>query len=291
MVDRLYDTLEARIEQWRTEKEEKGSASLMSRFSGEAKEKRREELKERIRLAYSIADAMEYLHSLNIIFRDLKPDNIGFTKDGQLKLFDFGLAKELKEEDKQESGAYDLTGNTGSRRYMAPEVAKEAPYDKSVDVYSFGILLWELCSAEKPFFGYSSNKHMHRVVLAGERPKMDSQHTSDWPENLQWLMNHCWHSSASLRPTFSDVKQVLKDILNGKDKLPKRLASISSEEEEQDNDGQNKKDRIIRTSFTGLFRSPKNNQSKSTGGKANLGDIRPAEKSERSRTWSFSLLR
>jgi hypothetical protein len=136
---------------------------------------------------------------------------------------------------------------------------------------------------------------MHRVVLAGERPKMDSQHTSDWPDNLQWLMDHCWHSSASLRPTFSDVKHVLKDILNGKEKLPERLASISSqeeeEEEEQDNDGQIKKDRIIRASFTGLFRSAKNNRSKSTGGKANLGDIRPAEKSERSRTWSFSLLR
>ena len=75
---------------------------------------------------------------------------------------------------------------------MAPEIAKDCPYDKSVDVYSFGILLWEMCAAEKPFYGYSSGKHMQLVVIGGERPKMDSQHTSNWPMNLQWLMKRCW---------------------------------------------------------------------------------------------------
>ena len=123
VVDRLYDTLERKLEDWREEQEE-NAGSLLSRFSSDFKERKKKELMKRIRIAYSIANAMEYLHSLNIVYRDLKPDNIGFDKDGVLKLFDFGLAKELKPEDEKPDGRYELTGNTGSRRYMAPEVAK-----------------------------------------------------------------------------------------------------------------------------------------------------------------------
>ena len=108
-----------------------------------------------------------------------------------------------------------------SRRYMAPEVAREAHYNQSVDVYSFGILLWELCSAEKPFYGYSSNKHMQQVVIGGERPSMDSNHTSHWPANLQWLMNHCWSPFPITRPSFSVILEILQDILDGKESVPK----------------------------------------------------------------------
>jgi serine/threonine protein kinase len=79
--------------------------------------KERAELLERIQIAYAIADAMEYLHdTVGIVFRDLKPDNIGFDKTGTLKLFDFGLAKELKPGLEKVDGRYQLTGNTG--RYI-----------------------------------------------------------------------------------------------------------------------------------------------------------------------------
>ena len=87
--------------------------------------------------------------------RAQKPENIGFTKEGVLKLFDFGLAKELKPHRRLPDGTYQLTGNTGSRRYMAPEVAGVRPYNLSVDAYSFGILLWELSALEKPFDGFT----------------------------------------------------------------------------------------------------------------------------------------
>ena len=58
-----------------------------------------------------------------IAFEILKPDNIGFDVRGDIKIFDFGLAKELHPDDKMENGLYNLTGDTGSPRYMAPEVA------------------------------------------------------------------------------------------------------------------------------------------------------------------------
>lgn len=70
-------------------------------------------------------------------------------------MFDFGLAKELKPHRRLADGTYQLTGNTGSRRYMAPEVATVRPYNLSVDAYSFGILLWELSALEKPFDGFT----------------------------------------------------------------------------------------------------------------------------------------
>jgi serine/threonine protein kinase len=85
--------------------------------------------KERMTVALDMAKAIKYLHDSGIIYRDLKPDNIGFAESGQLKLFDFGLAKRLEGVEKTRGGFYNLTGNTGSLRYMAPEVANDEPYD------------------------------------------------------------------------------------------------------------------------------------------------------------------
>jgi serine/threonine protein kinase len=215
VIDRLYDTLEKRILQWALE-QEKHSGNLLTRRTADFREHKRLELMERLRVSFSIADAMEYLHGKNIVYRDLKPDNCGFDKEGVVKLFDFGLAKELKPSRSNGLGQYVLSGNTGSRRYMAPEVAKTLPYNTTVDVYSFGILLWEVCSTEKPFFEYSCAKHMQRVVLGGERPLMDAKHTTNWPLSLQWLMTRCWSSDPTERPTFTIVKETLRDILTDK---------------------------------------------------------------------------
>lgn len=100
-------------------------------------------------------------------------------------------------------------------------VAKDHPYNKSVDVYSFGILLWELCSLEKPFSGYTSKKHMNNVVLGGERPKMDSSHTSNWPVQLQHLIKSCWSAFPDTRPSFTEIRDTLEKCLEGADSIEK----------------------------------------------------------------------
>ena len=97
---------------------------------------------------------------------------------------------------------------------MAPEVAAEEPYDTSVDVYSFGILLHELTSLEKPFDGYSATRHMREVVMGGQRPRLDTPSTSWFPVKLQWLIKKCWSAKRSDRPTFSVIKQALVDIVS-----------------------------------------------------------------------------
>lgn len=84
VIDFLASILESRIEQWR---ETADHGTLLSRLSHEFKEKRRLALLDRLKVAIDLTDAMIYLHSLNIIFRDLKPDNIGFDTSGTLKLY------------------------------------------------------------------------------------------------------------------------------------------------------------------------------------------------------------
>jgi len=118
VIDRLYDTLDDRIHRWADADDKQRPAFLLKRWSSDNRERKRKQLAERIGIAYMIADAMENLHSLNITFRDLKPDNIGFDARDNVKLFDFGLATELKPGQERDDGTYELTGNTGSKRYM-----------------------------------------------------------------------------------------------------------------------------------------------------------------------------
>lgn len=91
-------------------------------------------------------------------------------------------------------------------------VALDQGYDKSVDVYSFGILLWEICTLEKPFKGYCSKKHLTNVIQGDERPKMDHHHTALWPVNLQWLIKSCWSREPEDRPSFNIANATLVEV-------------------------------------------------------------------------------
>ena len=145
----------------------------------------------------------------------LPPHKSGFDKRGILKLFDFGLAKELKSHRRLANGTYQLTGNTGSRRYMAPEVAEVKPYNLSVDAYSFGILLWEICALEKPFSGFTETTHRELVVVGGGRPEICPYGAhSFWPAELQDLITRCWHQDLFERPSFTVVLNQLDSCLH-----------------------------------------------------------------------------
>jgi len=126
---------------------------------------------------------------------------------GDVKIFDFGLAREMKTEDLVTDDTYDMSGNTGSLRYMAPEVAKRLPYNQSVDVYSFSILLWQICSLEQPFAAYDVDKHSELVVHGTDRPRLD---VKNWSSDLCALMSLGWSKNISERPDFEYVASVLK---------------------------------------------------------------------------------
>lgn len=80
--------------------------------------------------------AIEYLHTKNILYRDLKPENVLVSSDGHLKLADFGLSKQVEGE------IYDSKSPVGSYAYLAPEVLLEVPYGKSIDWYQVGVTLY-----------------------------------------------------------------------------------------------------------------------------------------------------
>ena len=132
---------------------------------------------------------------------------MGFNSEGQLKIFDFGLAKRLDPMDKTDDGLYRMTGNTGSLRYMAPEVADCLPYDLRVDAYSFGILFWQICSLTTPYAGFSTKMHAEKVLRQGYRPKPDST----WPLTWTELMETCWSSNVASRPDFEYIVRVLDE--------------------------------------------------------------------------------
>lgn len=143
----------------------------------------------------------------SIIYRDVKPDNIGFDVRGEVKVFDMGLAKELQDSERNKDGTYNLTGFTGSIRYMAPEVAKSQPYNLSADVYSYGMLLWHVFANEPPFITYSCKMHDELVVHKGYRPSVDPK----WPVTFGDLMKGCWSNNPSKRPDFSYITELLAE--------------------------------------------------------------------------------
>lgn len=96
--------------------------------------------------AANIVLALEYLHSNNCIYRDLKPENLLIGKDGYIKLTDFGLSKMLLE--KNETKTYSICGTLG---YLAPEMLLDKGYDKTVDWWSLGTLLFNMLNGRKPF--------------------------------------------------------------------------------------------------------------------------------------------
>ena len=150
---------------------------------------------------------MIYLHNCNIIFRDLKPNNCGYDMNGVFKLFDFGLATALPPGRNNYFDEYHLTGHTGSRRYMAPEVFQCAPYGKPADVFSFAILLWELLSLKTPFEAETMESHAKKVY--GYR-KLRPQIKLHWPKMLQQLICECWSADASNRPPFYHINLCLR---------------------------------------------------------------------------------
>ena len=127
---------------------------------------------------------------------------------GDVKLFDFGLAKELDESLKSEgcSELYELSGNTGSLRYMAPEVARSEPYNLSADVYGFGLLLWQIHSLDLPYDGMNRQDHSELVVYGSERPEIDPT----WSNPLRILMKRSWESEPLARPTMDSIYKILR---------------------------------------------------------------------------------
>lgn len=93
---------------------------------------------------------------------------------------------------------------------MSPEVAKDQPYNLSVDCYSFGVLFWQICSLQTPYAGYSQQTHAEKVVRNGQRPKADKS----WPGSWTNLMVTAWSANPAERPTMTMIANALDEMVH-----------------------------------------------------------------------------
>ena len=127
---------------------------------------------------------------------------------GDIKIFDFGLARELRNDLRNPDGTYRMTEATGSPRYIAPEIANGLPYNQSCDVYSFAILLWQMLSCLEPYGMYTPKKLRQLVYVAPhKRPLMDP----DWNDTIKNLLRQMWHPELHDRCSMKQVRDTLRE--------------------------------------------------------------------------------
>lgn len=185
--DRLVCSLDKRIQEW----VQNQSPSI----------------EEKMKYAMQLASALHYLHSNRIVFRDLKPHNIGFTADNKVKLFDFGLCRELPP-DETCQGVYEMSA-VGTRRYMAPEIINKGCYNLKVDVYGWSVVFWEILTLCVPYATYSTDEHRREVCHGGERPAIHLQ----WPHSIQNILRLSWEENVNNRFTMQEVRDYLQAAL------------------------------------------------------------------------------
>ena len=160
-----------------------------------------------------MALGLQYLHSALcrtavFVHRDLKPDNIAFNASGCLVLFDLGLST-LVARSQTEDDTYSMTGQTGSLRYMAPEVMLCREYNEKVDVYSFAVILWQMATGKIPYDGATKDEFIKFVGKKGYRPELSNH----WPKSFKDLLVACWNPDFILRPAFGAVVGVLDRLI------------------------------------------------------------------------------
>ena len=159
----------------------------------------------RIRIAVEVAKGVSFLHThCNLIHRDLKSLNLLATVSETsfaVKVCDFGVSRVV---DRRKT----MTGNVGTVSWIAPEVFEQRKYSEKADVYSFGIVLWELLTRRVPFADIHSFS-IPVAVIKGDRPSIPK----DCPSALKKLIRECWQPKASKRPPFSKIIEILQKIL------------------------------------------------------------------------------
>ncbi|KAG5178782.1 kinase-like domain-containing protein, partial [Tribonema minus] len=160
-------------------------------------------------MCLDVACGMRYLHTQTpvIIHRDLKSLNVLIDEAWVCKVTDFGLSRF-----KATSESERMTGQAGTYHWMSPEVINSQHYTEKADVFSFGIIMWEIYTRNIPYDGMQPVQVVAAVITRRERPRLPAA----CPAPLAQLIQQCWQHDPSVRPSFDDVVRRLE-------RLPERL--------------------------------------------------------------------
>lgn len=254
VMEKLEDTLSNRLKEWRQQ------AGRHHRLRRKNEVEQLGQMQDRLEhVAIGIARAMCHLHSMEfeIAIRDLKPQNIGFDKNGVVKLFDLGMARHVHDTDTAELA--------GTFRYISPEAIIGHRIGLNSDVYSFGVILYELATLLKPFDQYFQKGKLVRkdtfyetVVVGGWRPSLSTVPC----RATRRLIEKCWDPAPRARPCFDRIYFLLNQIVSNKSvalpSVPVAETTLDSKIELINTSTDLEKPaHHINTSFRGLFRGLK----------------------------------
>src|ERR1700741_187680 len=182
------------------------------------------EVREILDIAVQVASALEEAHAAGIVHRDIKPDNIMVRRNGYVKVLDFGLAKLTETVDRSPSDAEastrvfvqtDAGVVMGTSHYMSPEQARGKPVDARSDIWSLGVVIYEMVAGRTPFEGETSTDVI--VAITQKEPAPLARFAPNVPAELEWIV------MKALRKDRDERYQTIKELITDLRRLKQRL--------------------------------------------------------------------